>query len=165
MARKKTRLRQTHVSVRRRQPTGGVKSSMEKVVQRAPIRTATYSVGERCQIVELMIFCLVDREHIEERDINHLIHSTLALQKCNNLLVLGPAKDRMGRSSPHLQVIDMWNQLIALKLLKSSRLRQVKVTITPKGKRHIKKQPKRLRLCAQKLVYTELLEKLARVAS
>jgi len=157
---RKRKPKQTHIIVRHRLPNGGIDSKKEEIVQRAPLRAGTYSVGERVAIVELMIFNLVDRELVTERDISHLVHTHLQLQKCENLLNLGQDKARLGRSAPRLQVTDMWRQLVELKLLKGSR--KTIATITDKGKRHIRKQPKRLRLCAQKLVFTDLLEKLAR---
>jgi len=154
------KLKQTHINFRRRlSDDGRTEHVRERVVQRAPLRAATYSVGERVTIVELMIFALVDRELVMERDITHLVNAKLQLQKCENLLNLGLDKSRLGRSAPRLQIADMWRQLVELKLLKATR--KSIATITPKGKRHIKKQPKRLRLCAQKLVFTDLLEKMA----
>lgn len=151
-------VKQTHINFRRRLPDGRTEHISEPVVHRAPLRARTYSVGERVTIVELMIFNLVDRELVIERDINHLVHAKLKIQKCEDLLNLGLDAPRLGRAAPRLQVIDMWRKLVELKLLKGSR--KTIATITPKGKRHIKKQPKRLRLCAQKLVFTDLLEKL-----
>lgn len=164
----KRELKQPLISIRHRLPNGGIERKSEAVVQHAPLRAATYSVGERVTIVELMIFFLVDREVVMDQDINHLVISNLKLQKCENLLRLGSTSPRFGRTAPGLQITDVWRQLIDLKLLNSPIRRtgfQVAVTITPKGKRHIKKQPKRLQLCAQKLVYTDLLEKLGRAVS
>lgn len=171
----KRELKQPLISIRHRLPNGGIERKSEAVVQHAPLRAATYSVGERVTIVELMIFFLVDREVVTDQDINHLVISNLKLQKCENLLRLGSTSPRFGRTAPGLQITDVWRQLIDLKLLNSPTRRtgfqakrtgfQVAVTITPKGKRHIKKQPKRLQLCAQKLVYTDLLEKLGRSVS
>lgn len=164
----KRELKQPLISIRHRLPNGGIERKSEAVVQHAPLRAATYSVGERVTIVELMIFFLVDREVVTDQDINHLVISNLKLQKCENLLRLGSTSPRFGRTAPGLQITDVWRQLIDLKLLNSPIRRtgfQVAVTITPKGKRHIKKQPKRLQLCAQKLVYTDLLEKLGRSVS
>ncbi len=59
----------------------------------------------------------------------------------------------------------VFGRLVELRLIKEGSrrfARRREATITAKGKRHIRKQPKRLRLCAQKLVYTDLLEKLGR---
>ena len=118
-------------------------------------------------IVELMIFFLVDRGIVGERDVQHLVHSNLEVQKCSNLLNIGADKPKLGRSVSRLLVSDVWRRLVELQLLKTEDGRKLNspATITPKGLRHIKKQSKRLQLCAQKLVYTDLLDKLARVVS
>jgi len=165
-----TEIKQTQLSVRRRRPSGAIERIMRPVVQRAPIRASTYSAAERLTIVELMIFCLVEREIILTEDINHSVMVNLQLQKCENLMNLGADKLRYGKGALRIQIADVWRQLVALKLLNEvkrvSRKQDTgRTTITPKGKRHIKKQPKRLFVCAQKLVYTDLLEKLGRAVS
>jgi len=163
VARKNKQPKKTHVSIRRRGP-GYIRDHVP-VVQRAPLRASSYSVGERCTLVELMVFFLVDREIVNERDISRLVTCTLEVQKCAALLKMGADKPRFGRAAPGLQVVDMFRRLVELQLLKPADARDPNSpsVITPKGLRHIKKQPKKLQLAAQKLVFTDLLDKLARV--
>lgn len=157
----------THVSIRSRRPDRSSVRVMTRIVQRAPIRASSYSAGERFMIVELMIFFLVDREIVGERDVQHLVKSNLEVQKCSTLLNIGADKPRVGRPVSRLLVSDVWRRLTELQLLKTADGRKLNspASITPKGMRHIKKQSKKLQLCAQKLVYTDLLDKLARAVS
>ena len=157
MARSKKEPKQTHINVRRRSDSGGTTHMMEPIVKRAPLREKTYSSGERVMIIELMIFYLVEREFIVElTDITHLVRANLKIQKCEDLG--WPMGSRVDIGS-------IFGRLVELRLIEEGSRRSIRrqsATITAKGKRHIRKQPKRLRLCAQKLVYTDLLEKLGR---
>ena len=132
--------KQTHVSIRRRRPDRSSVRDMVPIVQRAPLRASSYSAGERFMIVELMIFFLVDREIVGERDVQHLVHSNLEVQKCSNLLNIGADKPKLGRSVSRLLVSDVWRRLVELQLLKTEDGRKLNspATITPKGLRHIK---------------------------
>ena len=161
-------VRDTHVYVRRRKPGGGSSNDREAIVQRAPIRASSYSAGERLMIVEIMVFYLIDREIVHCRDITHLVNAYLKLQKCEDLLVIGPNVPRAGTSSARIRLIDLYERLLELRLIgaadpvNSESVRRTELTVTPKGRRHIKKQARRLQACAQKLVFTGLLDKLVR---
>lgn len=159
----------THIRFRRRHPDGTVEHEMVPVVQRAPLRAATYSPAERFTIVELMIFNIVDRNFVYLACLTHLVQSTLQTQKCEDLLQLGPDKVKGGAvPRNNIAVGDLALRLVDMKLIKpvnGRKKRHSQLLITPKGSRHIRKQHKRLRKCAQKLVFTDILEKLGLAVS
>ena len=147
------RKQETHYYIYRRNADGVRSNQRLPIVKRAPLRVNVYTSAERLMIFELMIFYSIDHGHVWMQDITHLVLAQLCLQRCRDLV----------RSDVHAVVLV--NEFIILKLLKPSdgrQLRRSDLLITPKGKRHIKRQPRRLQLCAQKLVFTGLLDKLVR---
>lgn len=150
---KKFRKRETHYYIYRRNADGVRGNERLPIVKRAPLRVDTYTTAERIMIFELAIFYSIDRGHVWVQDINHLMLAQLCLQKCRDLV------------ESDVYAVVLVREFIRLKLLKVTdgrKPRRSDLLITTKGKRHIKRQPRRLQLCAQKLVYVDLLDKLVR---
>ncbi len=145
--------RQTHFYIYQRGADGVRGNQRLPIVKRAPLRLKTYTIAEKLVIFELMIFYTIDRGHVWKQDINHQMKAQLCLQKCEELV--------RADTIAAVHVTDFIN----MKLLKIEDPRlstRSALRVTPKGRRHIKRQPRRLQLCAQKLVYTDLLDKLVR---
>jgi hypothetical protein len=147
------RTKNTHYLVYRRGADGHRTHDQVAIVKRAPLRAETYSPAEKFMLCELALLFMIDQEHVWHGDADHLLNARLAVQKCKKLVPVG------------LHGNDMVVHLIKLKIIQPTDGRQPKrsdLVVTPKGKRHIKRQPRRLQLCAQKLIYTNVLDKLVR---
>jgi len=123
-----------------------------EIMSRCPIRLSCYSPGELHMLGELTLLLYI------KKSVNLTAGS--ALGAFASQLRYTKALDLPARTN---QGISELCELGILRATGKNRWAAI-LEITKKGQRHINRQSKRLRLAAEKLVYTDVLDRLGRAA-
>jgi len=139
-----------------------------RILERAPVRASSYSPAERFTIVELALMYYIDLDkHLSPGQFSGPFHTQLKITRSYSFLCLYGNNARHRYVSKMIRididVNDLSRRLTDLGYLEtvSEVRRKVFLQVTPKGQRHIKRQSKRLRSAARKLIYTSVLDRLA----
>ncbi len=154
--------RKRRTFVRRPGPDGRLIGETVDLADRAPIRIGCYSPAERLMILELAVLMFVQKNPGMKRShARACFHGHLKVQRCERLYAFP------GRHGEQAQFYSIVDALAEQKLFEPMKIKgrfiEKPLTLTAKGKRHIKRQSKRLQEVASKLVYTDVLERMARV--
>jgi hypothetical protein len=143
-----------------------------QILKRAPIRASSYSPAERFTIVELALMYFIDRDkHLHPGQFSGPFHTQLKITRSYSFVCLygNSARHRSKMIRIDIDVNDLSRRLTDLGYLEAVPAkwgtkywgRKLLLQVTPKGQRHIKRQSKRLRSAARKLIYTSVLDRLA----
>jgi hypothetical protein len=163
VARKKVIKRKTHVTLRKVRPDGSIDHVRVPIERRAPIRPSSYSPAEKLMIIELAVMYYIDKDkHLRSNSLGNPFADQLALTRCKDLLKLG--KNMRAYASEVVEELKERKLVEEIQTRRRGIYKKSPLKITEKGWRHVKRQSKRLREAAQKLIYTDVLDKLARAA-
>ena len=140
-------------------PNGTTTQQQVEVAARAPIRIGCYTMAERMTILELS-FLMFTKKYpgLGHLQLKSAFSGQLRVHQCTAL-----------RGGPGFVVgiSDLLKGMLEMRLLgrphTDKRTYEAPITITKKGERHIKRQSVRLQRAAQKLVYTDVLERMAMI--
>jgi len=114
-------------------------------------------------IVELALLFYVDKDgQLRRRDVSHPFRGHLLYTRCTKL-----RHTSGGQNSFNINIALLVTELVERGFLElGPTIRCARhLRVTKKGWRHIKKQDQRLRRCAEKVIYTDVLDRLRLAAS
>lgn len=154
----------------RRIVNGKIVHEYAKVMDRAPIKVGCYSPAERFLIVELALLFYVKKDtKLTPHTVSTSLKNQLVYARCEQLLNVGVLSHNV-----YIHISLMAKSLISAGYIETTQAKPGRrghfspdspwdeLRVTKKGWRHVKKQSQRLRLAAEKVIYTSVLDRLGR---
>jgi hypothetical protein len=138
----------------------GATVDWQPILPRAPIKPGIYSPAERYMLLELGMLYYIDKNKTTQRNnVYKGFKGELERLRCTKLLIVGERYNSVN-------LANMVDALVKCGLLNDpsipGRFIEKPLEVSQRGWRHIKRQSERLRKVAQKLVYTDVLDRIAR---